>query len=290
MSRYLAVALSTVSMVLISLFAYSMTVGPNDIKNNAVRTKHIKKNNVTSSDIKNNNVKGKDIRDGTIEAADLADGAVETAKIENQAITNTKISPQAVSTPEIADGSVTEDKLSSALRATIDSRPKVAFQLKQIYTGNLVDAAMSCCGYAGDDGLEAADAICNFYADGVDLAGTYAAWLSTSSVDAKDRVLDRMYLTTDGRIIETSISGLTDGSLFARIDRDQLGDVSEHIVWTGTASDGTGTISNCSDWTDDTVAFGLIGQGASSSASWTAGGSPIPCSLERSLYCFEVSM
>ena len=114
MSRYVAVALSTVSLLFISLFAYSMTVGSNDIKKNAVLSKHIQNNNVKSSDIKNNNVKGKDIRDGTIEAVDLADGAVSTAKLQDEVVTTNKVMTGAITTSEIADGAVTSSKLAAA--------------------------------------------------------------------------------------------------------------------------------------------------------------------------------
>ena len=59
MTRYLSIAFAAFSIFLISLFGYALTVGPNDIQKNAVRSKHIKKKSVKTSDIANGAVTAK---------------------------------------------------------------------------------------------------------------------------------------------------------------------------------------------------------------------------------------
>ena len=93
MTRFLPVAFAAFALFLVSLFGYAMTVGPNDIQKNAVRSKHIKNGQVKSKDIKNDTVKGKDIRDGTIKTKDLANEAVNATKIESGAVGATELNP-----------------------------------------------------------------------------------------------------------------------------------------------------------------------------------------------------
>ena len=52
------------------------TIGTNDIKRNAVRSKHIKSGNVKRSDIAANAVNSQRLANGSVASADLADGAV----------------------------------------------------------------------------------------------------------------------------------------------------------------------------------------------------------------------
>jgi len=105
MMRYLSIAFAAFSISLISLFSYAMTVGPNDIKTGAVRSKHIKYGQV----------KSRDIRNGGVRTQDLADGSVTTAKMADETVTTAKIAANAVHTTEIADGAVTTEKLATAV-------------------------------------------------------------------------------------------------------------------------------------------------------------------------------
>ena len=63
----------------------------------------------------------------------------------------------------------------------------MVFRTSTTHRPNLRNALPSC-DPAASDGLACADMICNARASDVGLSGTFAAWLSTSGVDARDRV------------------------------------------------------------------------------------------------------
>jgi hypothetical protein len=66
-------------------------IGPNQLANNAVQTRHIAGNAVTTTDIAGNAVTAADIKNGTIATADLATGAVRSADIAPGAVTPDRI-------------------------------------------------------------------------------------------------------------------------------------------------------------------------------------------------------
>jgi hypothetical protein len=150
-------------------------------------------------------------------------------------------------------------------------------------------------GYDGNlGGLAGADQKCRDRAVAGGLGGTWRAWLSTSSVSAKDRVLDATYRTLDGRLVATHKADLTDGAITSLIDVDEFGAPAGVNVWTGTLSNGTAHGSNtCLDWTsaseDVFGGFGLSAYGATSWTHWVIDIDPIAqCAISTlSLYCFE---
>jgi hypothetical protein len=73
------------------------SVGPHQLKSNAVTTPKIKANAITTRKIKKNAVTGVKIKDGAVKNEKLADNAVTTAKIANDAVTGPKI--DAATTP-----------------------------------------------------------------------------------------------------------------------------------------------------------------------------------------------
>ena len=73
------------------------SVGPHQLKSNAVTTPKIKANAITTRKIKKNAVSGVKIKGGAVKSEKLADGAVTTAKIANDAVTGPKI--DAATTP-----------------------------------------------------------------------------------------------------------------------------------------------------------------------------------------------
>jgi len=73
------------------------SVGPRQLKSNAVTTQKIKANAVTTRKIKKNAVTAQKIKDNAVENAKLDDEAVTTAKIAKEAVTGAKI--DASSTP-----------------------------------------------------------------------------------------------------------------------------------------------------------------------------------------------
>lgn len=60
-------------------------------------------------------------------------------------------------------------------------------------------------------GLSGADALCQTRANAGGLGSTWKAWLSTSSVNAKDRVVDATYVRLDGVVVASNKADLTDG-------------------------------------------------------------------------------
>ena len=103
MIRNLTLAFAALCIFLTSMFGYAITVGPGDIKKNAVRSKHIKKNNVKSSDIKNRGVKTKDLADGVVTREKIAAGAVGEAEIEDGAVTAAKLSGSTILAAYVSD-------------------------------------------------------------------------------------------------------------------------------------------------------------------------------------------
>lgn len=157
-------------------------------------------------------------------------------------------------------------------------------------SGDLVTYAVGLDpAYTGSDGLEAGDFICQNLADAASLGGTWTAWLSSSSVHAKDRIFDKQYNRIDGVKVADDLADLTDNSLDAAISVDENGDAFTVIrVWTGTNTWGLGDGGYCSDWTGG--GDGTIGNpGNNWDEGWTKYLSNFGCEFggDRSLYCFQ---
>ena len=164
------------------------------------------------------------------------------------------------------------------------------FVTSQTYTGRLFS-------FVG------ADAVCDNLAFQAGLStdvGEWKAWLSTSQVDARDRMIDARYELLDGTVIADSLADLTDGTLDAPINLDEnLATVTTNPdVWTGTAFDGTWGTAGASTcpifdpverpWmSEDPARFGGIGRATEMDAGWTRfGGGGNPCDSDNRLYCF----
>jgi hypothetical protein len=167
--------------------------------------------------------------------------------------------------------------------------PNFAVQGKKVFvtqpmgSGNL----SSWPGSGGKTGLAAGDSICQSRADAAGLEGTFKAWLSSSTVNAKDRLIsDGPWVRLDGVKIADSKADLTDGRLFSSINLMINGQyISNYAVRTGTNSDGTKAAATCEDWTSAS-ATGKIGIAAHAGASWTDKGDS-SCESTFSIYCFE---
>jgi len=131
--------------------------------------------------------------------------------------------------------------------------------------------------------LANADTICN--EDPQAQSGTYKAWLSTSTplVNAKDRIVDGVYVNIFGDVIANNINDLLDGSLNNSIHPG----LSPNAIWTGTLSDGTAHTVNCNNW-QSFGTNGRFGFATSTFSSWTSGNQQA-CSIFQKLYCFQVS-
>ena len=128
----------------------------------------------------------------------------------------------------------------------------------------------------GDAGVAAVDAMCQAEASAAALPGTYLAWLSTSTVNAKDRLgSDGPWFNTRGQRIARSLDDLTDGVLENPITYDAAGGgppSPPYNLWpyTGTQADGTAAAGmTCGDWTVTTGGVGLTGYADRTSDQWT---------------------
>jgi len=145
----------------------------------------------------------------------------------------------------------------------------------------------------GKVGIEAGDSICNNLADlaGLPNSGSYKAWLSDGTTDARDRFAEGgAWVRTDGLKIADSKADLLDGELLASINLD---DTNHYrgiwAVWTGTNADGTANANHCGNW-QSTAGNGRTGRSNTVSAGWTADQSGVSNScnfMSARLYCLS---
>jgi hypothetical protein len=145
-------------------------------------------------------------------------------------------------------------------------------------------------GWGGDlGGLSGADAKCQAAADSAGLPGTYKAWLSTSSVDARDRLVHALgpYVRTDGEVLAYGWDDLVDGHLPAAPNRTEAGTPYSVRVWTGTWYNGTRSAQTCDSWTSvSTDTFGDYGRSYEEIPEWSLF-DYMHCGMSASLYCIQ---
>ncbi len=184
----------------------------------------------------------------------------------------TSVSPGSYPITVTATGGITP----KVLNLTLVILAKRVFVTSTTQTGNF-------------GGLSGADALCQTRANAAGLGSTWKAWLSTSSVNAKDRIADATYVRLDGVVVASNKADLIDGSITNAISIDEFGANNTFPgVWTGTNTAGTvdGSL-HCSSWSS-TGSSGMLGRANQSDYRWTAeccGG--VGCSNNYRLYCFE---
>ncbi|MEJ8567768.1 hypothetical protein [Elongatibacter sediminis] len=140
----------------------------------------------------------------------------------------------------------------------------------------------------GAAGMAAGDSICNTFAQDASLphAGSYKAWLSDGTTDARDRfVNDGPIHRVDGFRVAYSMADLTKGTIETTIHQSQAGDyLRNRAVWTGTMADGTAADDHCAGWTT-TEAQGRRGTSYSTTQNWTQGPISVCASTNGYLYC-----
>lgn len=167
--------------------------------------------------------------------------------------------------------------------------PRRAFVTRGSYSGNFLDHVQTA-----SDGLAAADAICQTRADAAQLGGTWVAWLSSSEVDALDRIGgDGPWQLVDGTVVFANRAQLeTEPS--DPLMRDEYGAGLDDCfcgrvyIWSGTRAGGLRDDATCADWTDE-LASGRYGQGQEYSTptfAWTDY-STSDCQDTRHLLCLE---
>lgn len=158
--------------------------------------------------------------------------------------------------------------------------PNIAFVTSTTHNGNL-------------GGLTGADNICKARAAAAGLAGTYRAWLSTSTTNAVTRLGSaRGWVRVDGKPLVDTIADLTTGKLIHPLRIDETGtDVGHARVTTGTNPDGkvSTTSDLCGNWTSSATG-GYTRQGATDGLGglFTSIGGQT-CGSAARLYCFGVN-
>jgi hypothetical protein len=159
---------------------------------------------------------------------------------------------------------------------TIPAGAKRVFVSSTSQTGNL-------------GGLSGADTICQSLGSSLTPAGTFVAWLSDDTHDAKDRVTSSgPWYRLDGIKVANSKADLIDGTVFTSINYDNTGSYSPMTdAWTGTNSGGTRSIYYCSNWgSPSSGVYGTVGNISTASSSWSDV-THFSCNASYKLYCFE---
>lgn len=142
-------------------------------------------------------------------------------------------------------------------------------------------------------GVAGADATCNRLASAAGLGGTYVAWLSTSTIDARTRLGTASgWVRPDGEPVADSQADLLAGQIFHPINVTEAGDpvIESDHVWNATRTDGThiDAPGDCEGWTsDDSGHRARHGSSFATTGGWT-GSNVKACSERLRLYCFGV--
>ncbi len=157
-----------------------------------------------------------------------------------------------------------------------------------LFTNNVVFVSSPAVTPGTLGGFGPADAACQTEAEAAGLAGTYVAWLSTSTTNAIDRIAgSRGWVRADGAPFVDTVADLAAGQLFYPPSVDVNGAaLPSTAVFTGTLPDGTADPFTCADLssTSDLMAYGVANQ---TSGNWTRiNASFMVCGSNVQIYCF----
>lgn len=158
---------------------------------------------------------------------------------------------------------------------------KIVFVTSDSFTGNLKSA-----GAGGATGLIAGDKLCAQAAARAKLTGSFHAWLSSDTIDAKDRLQSNgPWYTTDGTaVVFSSTSDLTTGPKSPILD--ETGKSFSGYVWTGSFKTGFKSQFTCKGWESDSDSDnGDCGNSAL--GDWSHANTIGSCSKPRPIYCFQ---
>ena len=138
--------------------------------------------------------------------------------------------------------------------------------------------------------LSGADAVCMARAQAAGLAGTFVAFLSTSTINARDRLAgSRGWVRVDGKPVLDSNDDIASGKIYYPIVLDENGSYVDQVrVVTGTLGTGNGP-GGCSDYTTT----GTVGVGLASSTSFDwldHAGNSVQCNSAQRIYCFGLGI
>ncbi|HLD84095.1 MAG TPA: DUF1554 domain-containing protein, partial [archaeon] len=192
--------------------------------------------------------------------------------------------PPTVASPPrvIPTTTVPRSTTTTTTTTTVAATSRRVFVTSATYHGNL-------------GGLAGGDAECQSLANAASLGGIWKAWLSDSSTNAIDRILDAVYKNMNGDIVINKKSDITsDGRITAAIAKDERNNAltGSNGIWTGTDNYGVKNDYRCVDWTGTLNSDnGMAGFATENGARWSfvienqcsSGGPPLH------LYCFEVT-
>ncbi len=143
-------------------------------------------------------------------------------------------------------------------------------------------------------GLAGGDSSCQGLADVAGLGGEWKAWLSTSEVNATDRIVDvSPWYLVDRETLAFAVFGQLRGEPSHVIDQDENGSVvdsltpSDQVVWTGTVNgSGENTFSCDAFTTDRTTTSAAYGQ-IDIPRHWSSVGLLNCDATNLRIYCFE---
>jgi hypothetical protein len=137
-------------------------------------------------------------------------------------------------------------------------------------------------------GVEVADADCTT-AGQMHGGGQWRAWLSSSSANAIDRLVDvgPWYRLDQQTKLFENRAAITQGPLVPIEDPTDANPGVGNLFWTGTLLDGTASASNCTDWTAYVGGvMATVGRTDTAGPGWVAA-TLQSCSTYLSLLCFE---
>ena len=185
----------------------------------------------------------------------------------------------AVETAPPTDGPVEAVPSKDGPTADVSARPNYMFVTSTAYPPHLL-------------ALATADAHCQSAADSARLPGIYRAWLSTSKVNAIDRIAGaRGWIRTDGAPFADTRMDIANDRIFNAPFVNEHGTPlprgSETVIMTGTTRTGVAHGERtCNDWST-TAGHGEAGYAEWTTESWTAG-TTSECTQPTRLYCFGV--
>jgi hypothetical protein len=153
---------------------------------------------------------------------------------------------------------------------------------------------LSSMKYYGDSigGVTQADSDCQLLATAASRGSGWKAWLSSSTSNAKDRIVlgNGSITLVDGLtvVVNHGTDVLGDGGLLHAIDHDENGSsVAPSLVWTGTTQFGVVYAAAgppCGDWTSPDGGASAGGSNQTG-VTWTSDGTE-PCTTAYPIYCF----
>jgi hypothetical protein len=169
------------------------------------------------------------------------------------------------------------------------ANPHYAFETSTTYDGNLATAG------SAPNGLLGGDMLCQSVATAAGLSGTFKAWLSNSTTNAIDRLIDVGGWYTPGAFpyaIFANKAQLATGPSSSFTDEHGNGASGE--PWTGTKAGGAkatsdafvGTSANCNGWSVAYMDSGVTGLNGMTTGDWTEHAA-YQCQNKRPIYCFQ---